>query len=484
MVYKRMPEYSAQERLARLPALDPSHIRVRPEQAFEAALLLGAPERIRVTTLRSRPVYRFQSGDGWVTVFADDATTLESLTPQEALEVARDLFPEQRASARYVDTLIRADQWTFNTPFRLTGPLHKISLGDREATDVYVGSDTGDVVMKTTRASRLWGYAGPVLHWIYFTPLRSRGPVWANLIIYGSVVGCVLCVLGLIIGVSRYSPGRRYKQGASVTPYSGWLRWHHYGGLLFGAITFTWLFSGMLSMEPWDWTLDNVPTPEQIEAIRGDGLDVTRFAVGPAEAVAEFQKRFAPSEIDLQVFMDQPYYIAYDGSRPVPSDSPLPHMLVRADGPGAQAREDFGEHELLAAARVSMPGLEPSETTWMTGYDAYYYGTRRARRLPALRVKFDDPSRTWLYLDAHNGALVQRETSRSRTMRWLYHGFHSLDFPGLYQNYLAWTLVVILLSAGGILLSATSIVVGWRHLRIRLVVTMPWRRRQQTVPVR
>ena len=37
--------------------------------------------------------------------------------------------------------------------------------------------------------------------------------------------------------------------GRPPTPYAGWLKWHHYAGLIFGVITFTWLFSGMLSME-------------------------------------------------------------------------------------------------------------------------------------------------------------------------------------------------------------------------------------------
>ena len=69
---------------------------------------------------------------------------------------------------------------------------------------------------------------------------------------YGSVAGCVLCVIGLVIGVYRFSFSRRFMRGTSVTPYVGWLRWHHYAGLLFGVITFTWTFSGLLTMTPWN----------------------------------------------------------------------------------------------------------------------------------------------------------------------------------------------------------------------------------------
>ena len=34
MVYKRMPEFSAEERLARLPALDAAAVKLSPAQAF------------------------------------------------------------------------------------------------------------------------------------------------------------------------------------------------------------------------------------------------------------------------------------------------------------------------------------------------------------------------------------------------------------------------------------------------------------------
>ncbi|HCE03245.1 MAG TPA: hypothetical protein DEQ98_08385, partial [Acidobacteria bacterium] len=53
----------------------------------------------------------------------------------------------------------------------------------------------------------------------------------------------------------------------------------------------------------------------------------------------------------------------------------------------------------------------------------------------------------------------------TRLNRWLYHGFHSLDFPSLYSKRPLWDLVVIGLSLGGILVSVTSLAQGWRRLR-------------------
>ena len=51
-----------------------------------------------------------------------------------------------------------------------------------------------------------------------------------------------------------------------------------------------------------------------------------------------------------------------------------------------------------------------------------------------------------------------------RWNRWLYHGLHSLDFPFLYNRRPLWDVVLIVLSAGGLVLSATTLVPSWRRL--------------------
>ena len=128
-------------------------------------------------------------------------------------------------------------------------------------------------------------------------------------------------------------------------------------------------------------------------------------------------------------------------------------------------RSGFTEAELLVAARAAMPGDAIQETTWLTSYDSYYYDRASGRPLPVLRVKYADAAETWLYLAARDGAVLQRETARGRPVRWMYRGLHSLDFPGLYQSGWMWEAAVVTLCAGGLLLSMTSVIVGWRFLR-------------------
>jgi uncharacterized iron-regulated membrane protein len=481
MVYARMPEYGAAERLARLAPVDAASIRLTPAEALERATLADPPSRIRISTLRSRPVYRFFVQGEWVTVFADDGSVLEQLSPEAAVDVARDAFPSQRGTARFVETLREPDQWTIG--MRAGGPLHVVSLGDAAATNVYVASDTGEIVLKTDRSSRFWGYAGPVMHWFYFRPLRVKGELWYNLIVYGSVVGCVLCVIGLIIGVYRYSLSR-LRAGVSATPYAGWLRWHHYAGLIFGVITFTWLFSGLLSMEPWGISAEAAPRRAQVVAIRGDGVDATRFAITPQQVVETLQR--APNlaaqtelarrahaldrqsdrqqqgafgsakEIELIQFMGAPFFRVQDQEGRT--------LLLTADH-GPIVKEGFSEPELRAAANAAMPGTHVQEAVWLTRYDSYYYDRAGERPLPVLRVKYADADESWLYFSARDGGLLLRETASGRPVRWLYHGLHSLDFPGLYQAGWIWDVAIVMLCTGGLLLSMTSVIVGWRFLR-------------------
>jgi hypothetical protein len=496
MVYRQMPAFAAEERLARLPPLDADTIRLTPAQAYEATGMQEGPRSARLTTFQSRPVYRFGVGGGSVTVFADVGSPADAVEQDNAVSVAANWFPASGATARYLDSKTQPDQWTFGVPFGSTGPIHRVALGDAAATEVYVAEATGEIVMKTDRAGRFWGYAGPVMHWFYFTPLRSQGPVWANLIIYGSVVGCVLCLLGLVIGVCRLSMARRYRHGTSATPYVGWLRWHHYAGLVFGVITFTWTFSGLLTMTPWNWSPGSGPSFEQVTAIRGEALRLDRFTVPPAAVVAELRQQFEVKEIELLQFLGEPLYAVYEPprnlesprvggsdpmSRPVyggltPASAPalgpaLRRELVAATGHSAHVRRGFNEAELLAAARAAMPQYEPAEVTWLTEFDAYYYSRTPGRGLPALRVKFDDPDGTWLYLDSHDGTLVQAHVHRSRQERWLYRGLHSLDFPRLYQTPWAWYPLVIGLSLGGVALSLTSVIIAWRMIRARITRT-------------
>ncbi len=359
-----------------------------------------------------------------VPVFADNGSRLESASPADALDAARRFAPECAAAAAYDGRLADPDQWTLEHRSML--PLHRIALHACDDAYVYVSERDGDVVLKTTARDRRIAYAGAVLHWVYFTPFRRHTAIWANTIIYTSLAGAVMCVLGLVWGLRT---GLR-------SPYRGWLRWHHYAGLLFGIVTFTWVFSGMLSMDPWGWQPSTSATRAQRDAFAGGSIPLDAL---DARALAE---RRAIKELEFNAFRGMP--------------------RVSVDG---RAADPIDREQLLAAARGAMPDARVTDAIALADYDAYYYDRNHELPLPVLRVRYDDGPRTWLYVDAGRGTIVRREVRLGRVYRWLYHGFHSLDFPALYRRRPLWDIVVILLSVGGLASVATAAAPAWRRLR-------------------
>ena len=436
MMYARMPELSASERARRMPPVDLSTARISVADAAAGREF----ERATVAMVGARPVYRLLQGDTSTVVFADTGEPLGTITADRAMDIARRFAPEHAATIRYDARLDDPDQWTLSGESRRAIPLHRIALGDSDDSFLYVSERTGEPVMWTDARTRRWAYAGAVVHWIYFTPLRRHSKLWALVIIWSAIAGCVLCVSGLIWGVWRYSIHDRYrlKRQLSHSPYAGPMKWHHYAGLVFGAATFTWIFSGLLSMNPWDWSPDASPSRQQRQAVAGGPLRVEAVTL---EQLRRETRGVRASQLDIDQFDGEPF-------------------IVSADAPVRFTRD-----ALVDAARRAKPHAAIADVAWLDAYDAYYYDRDGALPLPVVRVRFDDEHRTSFYVDPRRGDILRSDVRLTRLNRWFYHGLHSLDFPFLYYRRPLWDFVVIVLSAGGLVLSATTISAALHRLR-------------------
>ena len=164
MMYERMPRLTAEARLARIPTLDTSGIRVALVDAARNAAVV--PDRVRAGMLLDRPVYRLESGGEWTTVFADPGETLSDVSSDRALAIVKAFAPEHAATASHAGPLEEPDQWTLEGELPRFLPMHRIALGDDSGTFLYVSERTGEPVMKTT--SRLaWHRRGFRLLWTW-----------------------------------------------------------------------------------------------------------------------------------------------------------------------------------------------------------------------------------------------------------------------------------------------------------------------------
>jgi len=125
----------------------------------------------------------------------------------------------------------------------------------------------------------------------------------------------------------------------------------------------------------------------------------------------------------------------------------------------------FSVESLMMRLRANVPDAPVVESQLLTDYDWYYYSRGRQTPLPLLRVKFDDPAQTRLYVDPEMSQVLAQIHRLNRVERWLYNGLHSLDFAFWYDKRLLWDIGMITLSLGGLSLSTIGLFLGIKRVR-------------------
>ena len=479
LMYWTFPSVTPEDRLERLPVLEPERITVSAEAAAAALGRDEPPAQVRLTSFDGRPVYRFggRGRGGGPMVFADDGSVVDTVD-DETVNRAAVAWAGRPLSDATKTSVEEVDQWTVAGGLRNLRPLYKYSFTDGQ--QVYVNGDTAEVVQYTTTSSRMWAYLGAIPHWMYFTPLRKHQPQWFKFVVWSSLIGTFTALIGVVVAVWMLSPRKRYRHAGAATsiPYRGWKRWHTIIGLFFGVVTVTWAFSGLLSMGPFpiidkltDLTVPAPPAPAGGRGARADGRDgsgrgpnlaaALRGRGGgslsayeekdPRTAIASIRE-FGAKELELTRFAGQPIYLATNGS----GDT----RIVPVRGP---PQASFDIDEVMRIVKTAA-GTNLATLRVMHGYDAYYLDRRRERPLPVVYAELNDPVRTRYYVDPKTARVVGNYSARNWVSRWLYHGLHSLDFPWLYNYRPLWDLVVITLMLGGTALCVTSLVLAWRVL--------------------
>lgn len=450
------PNLGQMERLSALPPLptDGGPLLTADEAASRAGLKFS---EARLGMWNGQAVWRLLAGSkpAWVAVDARKSEVLdvlEVLAPADASAAAPIAQAFSGRKAQSVEMLER-DQWTVPQGLDPYRPLFKVALDGGDGLELYVSAGSREVVRDTRRAERFWNWLGAVPHWIYPTVLRQFPKAWNQVVVWLSIPGIVLALTGVVLGVwqlflnrHRWIPYRKF-----------WMRWHHMVGLTAGVVTVTWIFSGLMSMNPF-----GVFSPRgELRAERAAWAgQAARPSLGPSDALAAAAAGGVHAR-EMEIFSvgGQAWYRlrSADGQ-----------MLVRADG-DAQAEAMKALPEDLI--RKTLGGLRPdagqASVELLTQLDDQYY--RRAgdkaeeqlrRPLPVWRASWDDG--TAIYADAASGRIVLRVDESRRWQRVLYNGLHSFDFAPLLARPWLRDLLVVGLSLFGIGLCITSLVVAWR----------------------
>lgn len=453
MMYVPYPALTEPERMAWLAPLDAGKVKLGALEAWRGAGQPGLPAAVRLNTVAGRPAYHFQADGKLHSVWADTGAPLR-VDDGVVLATARATVPG--AQALSVETL-QLDQWTFGR-VAAHRPLYRVAMDDAAGSVLYVSGRTGELVRDTTRSERAWNWAGSVLHWIYFTPLRTHGEPWRQVVMWTSAAALLLAMSGMVLGLQRLRLRRRYAGGAR-SPYKGWQAWHHWLGLSLGSLTLTWLFSGWLSVTPFGWLSSPGITARDRLAFAGGPLDGGDLALAPAALASALRGRPVVLELEWRRVGGALYLAALERTGR--------SLLHGRDGGGAAAG-GVPAQALLRAVQAARPGVALRGVDMLDSGDHYYYSHHNAAAFPVLRVRFDLDDGTTLYADPLQGTLAGHADSNGKWNRWLFNGLHRLDFAAVLRVRPLWDAMVASLCVLGAMLSATGVVLGWRRLGKRL----------------
>jgi len=460
MLFIGYPKLTPWERLGALPVIEDRACCITPDMALSRSKAAADVKEIVLTSIRNQPHYLLREGSGDYTVVdAISGNVQPKADVTSALAGARAFIPHE--SAEYVAS-IHEDRWTHSRSLDPHRPLHVIQMNDPASTRVYVSSSTGQVVLDVPNAERLWNYVGAWLHWLYMLRSQAVDPAWTWSVIVISAIGMVTAFTGILNGIWRWRFARPYKNGSKSPFREVTMRWHHILGLVFGAILFTWIFSGLMSMNPVG-IFDAKGARPDIKSYQGGSPAVMRLQLNPVEALSLLKANgFLTRELEWRVMNGKPFLLARDGKAET--------RLVLQTGNKYVVTDRWPEEELMKAAARLIPAPVLSHQK-LEAYDAYYYKRGEAsmyganeRRLPALRIVYGDPGKTWVHLDVRTGQVELSMDQSQRLGRWFFNLLHSWDLPAMLNSKWLRELTIALLSLGGLLLSATGLIIAFRRI--------------------
>ena len=443
MIYHGFPRVNQQERIEKLSVLTA----LPPLDSLWQHLPAGTRANgLSVDMLLDRPVFHLRAKGAAADWYAD---SLHAVGKPDFNACARIAVQLAGNSIYTADTLHALDQWIPFGYLRKEFPIYKFSFQDARKQQIYVSSQTGNVLQWTDRPARIWAYLGAIPHWVYFTGLRQHQPVWFNFMVWAAGMGAVMCFTGLWIGTVILWRNRR--KGLRSPYKKRWLRWHHVTGMVFGIFALTFVFSGMMSMvdlPDWMKKKSEANLPPSPRGRQGAMLAPENYVLDYRLLVDSLP---GVKRIEWQAFAGHPYYAVHtaDGRKNIDaslSGAVRPFCLTEAI-----VRKYLGQihgkdavYTLTLQTAGELPKGMPS--------------------LPVYKAELDDNLHTCYYF--HPQTLSYKRTDdNGRLKSVLYKGLHCLDFKCLTDRPALWNILMYTLLAGGIFLSLTGVILTLQWLK-------------------
>lgn len=415
MMYKPYPELSAEQQLETLANLDFTNC---CSQLDQSDLASSGYSQFQIHMLNQEPVLLLVSEYGQVSsVNLKSGQQFYGISERQAQAIANEFANQHQYPAPTLKASITNDQWTVYPSYNLHRPLYQFQANDEAGTQWYISSLTGEIVQITTREQRIWGYLGPVIHWLYPTILREKAQLWNQTVIWLSVLGTFLTVTGIYIGLKQY----KVRKNGKHSSYRGMALWHHYVGLVFGLLTFTWMLSGLFSMQPWGLFEPSGAAQERL-AIQGGTFSLNQLNSTLAQ-LNELPLNSNPVMINGMNVQGSLFITSMNAN--------LQTNRYRADNLNPST---LTETELYKLANAILAEEGIKEASMLYEEDNYYFSYHTQVSFPVYKVIANNNEQTIYYLSPLDGSISAKYDAANKGFRWFHLGLHRLDFTELFRS--------------------------------------------------
>jgi uncharacterized membrane protein HdeD (DUF308 family) len=453
MMYKGFPSVTVEDKMKIASFVD-FHNLEYPKN-LEEFIDLDSISSLKIQAINSEPVFTIETNSETIfNISADSSSKKITYSEIEAKEIIKNYY-SNGVKFKEVELISELDQWIPRTHFLSHMPIHRISIDNDQKTVWYISSKTGEVLQKLSYSDKVWAWLGAIPHWIYFKEIRINTPLWRFIVITLSFLGVLLSIGGIVLGINRFRIARKRKQ--FLTPYKKkWFKWHHYLGFIFGLFTFTWILSGLFSMNPLKWSPEDSLTQKQQYIWQGKNTLKKGFKEENLnKLIKHFDGNKAIVTIEFKCFDKKIYAIVKN---------------VFGKGSTYLFDQKYKDKKRLKLAvyKAKIKQLFPKSSITscqiLNEYDDYYYSRKNQLPLPIYKYVLDDNAQTAIYIDPNNHQVLKKVEQKNRLERWVYNGLHSLDFASLRNKRPLWDIVVIVLLVGVTLLSITGAVLTYKKL--------------------
>lgn len=445
IMYVVQPKLTELEHHAGLPPITWDQVKVAPTEALKAAGQTTFPQDMALEMQGGAPVWLITDWKGAShPISAVDAAPVRDITAARAVEIARGF------NGANTPTLLRklsSDRWTFKAAFDKTRPFYLVELNDRAGRQLHISAKTGAVAMESNRFDRTIMWVGRIPHIFETAWMRPHPDAYRQIMLWATGLATIVSLGGMVLGIIRLSLIKRYG-GGRVTPFRGWMEWHHILGLIGGLTLLAWIGTAFIYMKPGGIYAESGPSQAALQDYRGH--------VSPDIPIvtAELARAAPPGTVGAGVgWVDgQPVLYFHDAAS----------RFTTYDGAGNAAGR-LSDARLLAAAKRLVPGAPVADFEYRATTDRYWHTFKgNYRKLPVFRVRFGDAQQTWLHLDPTTGKLMGDMTDSDRGYFLFFNEIHKADLYGVSEP-LRKTLLWLLMLCGTAI-SVTGTVVGWKHL--------------------